>query len=154
MELQDSISKVQVEDFAQVLDVWEASVRETHHFVKEEDIQFFRPLVRDVIPTIELYCVRDEAGVVAGFISVSDDNIDMLFVDPDWRGKGIGTRLIRFAVDSLGATSVDVNEQNQQALGFYLHMGFEVIGRSELDGTGKPYPILYMRLADSHSETH
>jgi hypothetical protein len=33
-----------------------------------------------------------------------------------------------------------VNEQNVQAVGFYLHMGFEIVARSELDGTGKPYP--------------
>lgn len=40
---------------------------------------------------------------------------------------------------------LDVNEQNEQAVGFYLHMGFEVAGRSELDGTGKPYPLLHLR---------
>jgi putative acetyltransferase len=50
-------------------------------------------------------------------------------------------------VEALKATRVDCNEQNEQALGFYLKMGFEVIGRSELDGTNKPYPILHMRLA-------
>ena len=41
---------------------------------------------------------------------------------------------------------VDVNEQNPQALGFYQHYGFEVIDRSPLDGSGKPYPILHMAL--------
>ncbi|TMD66902.1 MAG: GNAT family N-acetyltransferase [Chloroflexi bacterium] len=46
-----------------------------------------------------------------------------------------------------GATTVDVNEQNDQALGFYLRMGFVVVGRSELDSNGKPYPLLHMRLA-------
>jgi putative acetyltransferase len=42
---------------------------------------------------------------------------------------------------------VDVNEQNEQALGFYRHLGFEVVGRSPLDGQGKPYPLLHMTLA-------
>jgi len=31
-------------------------------------------------------------------------------------------------------------------VGFYEHMGFEIISRSELDGLGKPYPILHMQL--------
>jgi hypothetical protein len=46
----------------------------------------------------------------------------------------------------MGATTVDVNEQNPQAVGFYLHIGCEVVGRSELDGMGKPYPLLHLRL--------
>jgi putative acetyltransferase len=54
--------------------------------------------------------------------------------------------LIRHAVDELHATELHVNEQNDQALGFYLRMGFEVIGRSDLDGMGKPYPLLHMRV--------
>ena len=41
---------------------------------------------------------------------------------------------------------LDVNEQNEQALGFYLHMGLEVVGRSERDDFGKPYPLLHMRV--------
>ncbi len=40
-----------------------------------------------------------------------------------------------------------VDEQNEQAVGFYLKMGFEVAGRSELDSTGKPFPLLHMALA-------
>lgn len=39
----------------------------------------------------------------------------------------------------------DVNEQNEQAIGFYIYKGFSVAGRSELDGTGKPYPILHLK---------
>jgi putative acetyltransferase len=39
-----------------------------------------------------------------------------------------------------------VNEQNPQSVGFYLHTGFKVVGCSELDGMGKPYPLLHLRL--------
>jgi putative acetyltransferase len=31
-------------------------------------------------------------------------------------------------------------------------MGFELIGRSELNGTGKPYPILHMQLISEQQE--
>jgi putative acetyltransferase len=41
---------------------------------------------------------------------------------------------------------VDVNEQNDQAVGFYRRMGFEVAGRSAVDGLGQPFPLLHMRL--------
>lgn len=44
------------------------------------------------------------------------------------------------------ALSVDVNEQNPQAVGFYLHYGFVQTGRSPLDGEGRPFPLLHMSL--------
>jgi putative acetyltransferase len=147
--LQDGIFPVYPEDYPRVVEVWEASVRATHDFVAASDIEIFRPLVGEALPNLTLACVRDDEGQVAGFIGVTDSNIDALFVHPDWRGQGVGRRLIRHAVDDLKATSVDVNEQNGQALGFYLRMGFEVVGRSELDGLGKPYPLLHMRLASA-----
>jgi putative acetyltransferase len=70
----------------------------------------------------------------------------MLFISPDVRGKGIGALLAAYAIKSQGATKVDVNEQNEQALGFYLHIGFSITGRSPVDGQGKPYPLLHMAL--------
>lgn len=41
---------------------------------------------------------------------------------------------------------VDVNEQNDKALKFYLHMGFEVILRDEFDSMGNHFPILHMKI--------
>ena len=146
MQLQAGIFPVHPEDYPRVVDVWEASVRATHHFVKEEDIQIFRPMVRDGLPHVQrLACIRDAEGQVAGFVGVVDGKVEMLFLHPEARGLGGGRRLLEYAVDTLGATELDVNEQNEQAVGFYLRMGFMVTGRSELDGTGKPYPLLHMR---------
>jgi putative acetyltransferase len=96
-----------------------------------------------------LVCVRDEGGQVAGFAGVADGKLEALFVHPSWRGKGIGRRLLQHAVNSLGATTLDVNEQNDQAVGFYLRMGFEVAGRSELDSMGQPFPLLHLRARDA-----
>jgi putative acetyltransferase len=55
-------------------------------------------------------------------------------------------------VTALGATRLDVNEQNDQAVGFYRRMGFAAVGRSERDYTGKPYPLLHMRLSTPPEE--
>jgi len=148
MQPQDIISPVQPEDFPRVVEVWEASVRATHDIVSEADIQLFKPLVRDGLPHVEtLACVREADGQVVGFVGVKADEVEMLFVHPAWRGQGIGRQLLTYAVTTLGATILDVNEQNEQALGFYLRMEFEVVGRSPLDGMGKPYPLLHMRKA-------
>ena len=147
MSLLADISPVAPEDYLRVVEVWEASVRATHHFVAESDIEIFRPLVFDELPHTDLACVRDGNGLVAGFIGIAEGKVEMLFIHPDYREQGIGRTLLSYAINERGATTVDVNEQNDQALGFYMRMGFEVVARSELDSNGKPYPLLHMRLA-------
>lgn len=135
-------------DYPELIAVWEASVRATHDFLSEEDIQALRPLIREqYFDAVELYCVRDERGAIQGFCGVAQGNLEMLFVAPESRGRGIGTALCRHAVDHLGVSRVDVNEQNPQALGFYEHFGFKIIGRSPLDGQGNPFPLLHLALS-------
>lgn len=135
------------DDFGEIVEVWEASVRATHHFLSEEDILFFRPLIlSDYLAAVDLYCLKDESGRIHGFLGVAGENVEMLFLDPRSRGRGLGKRLLAFALDKLGARKVDVNEQNPDAVGFYEHMGFRVTGRSPLDGAGKPFPLLHMEI--------
>jgi len=147
MWLREGVSAIGPDDFPRVVEVWEASVRATHTFATEADIEVIRPLVRDGLPDVpHLLGVRDSVGQVVGFIGVENGKVEMLFVDPTWRDQGIGRRLLSYTVTTLGATELDVNEQNPQALGFYLPMGFEVVGRSAVDSIGKPYPLLHMRV--------
>src|SRR5213596_92344 len=147
MSLFAEISPVAPEDYPRVVEVWEASVRATHHFVAESDIEMFRPLVFDELPHTDLACVLEVNGMVAGFIGIAEGKVEMLFIHTDDRAQGIGRTLLRYEMNERGATTVDVNEQNDQALGFYMRMGFEVVARSELDSNGKPYPLLHLRLA-------
>lgn len=101
--------------------VWEASVRATHHFLSEPDIQFFKPLVRDGLQGLaHLFCLRDMPGDLVGFVGVADGKMEALFVHPSWHRAGIGRRLAGHAMVKLGATAIDVNEQNEQAVVFYL----------------------------------
>ncbi len=147
MTLRDGVFQVNSEDFPRAVEVWEASVRATHDFVAEEDIQVFRPMVAAALPVIKnLACLRDHTGQLMGYVAVVEGKVEMLFLHPESRGQGGGKRLLDYAIHSFGAVELDVNEQNLQALGFYQRMGFEITGRSELDGSGKPYPILHMRL--------
>jgi putative acetyltransferase len=150
MQTQEDITEIAAEDLPRVVAVWEASVRATHHFLTEADIQYIKSLVADDLAQVEtLLAVRDGDGQVVGFIGVEGDEVAALFIHPDWRGRGIGRRLFTYAVETLGATSVDVNEQNDQAVGFYRRMGCEVGGRSESDGLGQPFPLLHMRLSQA-----
>ncbi|WP_233613110.1 GNAT family N-acetyltransferase [Leucobacter edaphi] len=58
----------------------------------------------------------------------------------------IGTALLDEVIARHGVTKVDVNEQNTGALGFYLRQGFVQVGKSELDGDGRPHPLLHLEI--------
>ncbi|GAA1689353.1 GNAT family N-acetyltransferase [Kribbella yunnanensis] len=141
------IGVVRAGEFGRAAELWEASVRATHDFVTEADLDVFRPLVREAIAGIpQLAGLRDEVGYLIGFVGVAEGNVEMLFLDPAYRGRGGGTLLLDHACKEFAATAVDVNEQNAQAVGFYEQYGFTLVGRSERDSTNKPYPILHYTL--------
>ena len=141
------IDDIKKTEYNEIVNIWEASVRATHHFLKEEDIQFFKPLILNTyLDAVELKCVRNEENKIIGFLGVAEQNLEMLFIHPDFRGKQIGKTLLNFSIEKMNVKKVDVNEQNDQAVGFYKKCGFETTSRSELDSSGKPYPTLLMKL--------
>lgn len=132
-------------DYPTLVEIWERSVRATHEFLTENDIMEIRDsLIPEYFKEVSLYVIYDEE-TIAGFIGLYDHNIEMLFVDSKSIGKGLGSKLLDFA-KSLGADSVDVNEQNPRALGFYQTHGFRVVNRDEHDSDGRPFPILHLKL--------
>ena len=132
-------------DYQTLVEIWERSVRATHSFLTEKDIMDIREsLISKYFRAVSLYVVYDEE-TIAGFMGLYDHNIEMLFVDSKSIGKGLGSKLLDFA-KSLGADSVDVNEQNPRALGFYQTHGFRVVNRDEHDSDGRPFPILHLKL--------
>jgi len=142
------IYPVQESDFEAITTVWEASVRATHHFLQDADIRALRPLVREqYLPMVELRIYRDEEQSIVGFLGVAENRLEMLFVAPQVFGLGIGKQLLRYAIEQLNVSELDVNEQNPQALGFYHNQGFVITGRSPLDGQGNPFPLLHLRYA-------
>ena len=132
----------------ELLGVWERSVRATHLFLSDGEVRSIREYVPQALfGAAHLLVAEDEAGAPAAFMGVEDGTLEMLFIDPEERGKGLGSRLLRRGIESYGVRRLAVNEQNPRAAGFYEHMGFEAYARSETDEQGNPYPILYMRLA-------
>ena len=142
------IRPVHPSEYEELVCIWEASVRETHDFLTPSDIQGLRaPLLEEWLPAVTLKACVSEEGLILGFSGLLSGKLEMLFLSPAARGQGAGRLLLEDAIVNLSVRSVDVNEQNEQAVGFYKHMGFEVFDRSPVDSQGKPFPLLHMRLS-------
>ena len=130
-----------------MIDLWERSVRATHHFLSPSDIDFFKSLVEGIdFNTFDVYVAFDDNNNMLGIMGVADRKLEMLFLAPEYFGKGIGKVMMNFALNELNVNQVDVNEGNVNATRFYEKFGFKVYDRTELDDHGKPYPILKMKL--------
>ena len=139
------IRKVKATDYPRLMEIWESAVSSTYDFLKEEDFLYYKEQLPVYFQHVTLFGFEQE-GILIGFMGIAEGNLEMLFVDDNYRGTGIGKRLITYAIGNLQVTKVDVNEQNIQAVGFYKYMGFSIYKRSNLDGEGKEYPILHMQL--------
>jgi putative acetyltransferase len=130
----------------QLVQLWEGSVRATHAFLNDAAIREIKvdvPAALQNVPT--LVVASDAAAVPVGFMGVAADKLEMLFVAADARGQGVGRQLLQFGLAQFDLRTVLVNEQNPQARGFYEHMGFQVVSRSELDEQGRAYPVLTLQ---------
>ncbi len=144
MDSIEDISDSREASLPELLPLWEASVRATHHFLTESDIAGLKPLVEAGLRGVATLAVIRDGERIAGFAGVEDGKLEMLFLRPGSRGHGYGRKLLQYAVERHGVKYLDVNEQNPEALGFYEHCGFAVYGRSEADGQGNPFPLLHM----------
>ena len=142
------IRRARIDDRTHLVMLWERSVRATHDFLTEQDIVALRPFVAEEFASeaYEWWVLEVPDGRVVGLLGYAPNTIEGLFIDPDHRGKGTGTALIGHAQQlSGGVLKVDVNEQNDGALGFYQRLGFTVVGRSPTDEADRPFPILHLR---------
>jgi putative acetyltransferase len=136
-------------DHEALVGIWLRSVRATHTFLSEQDIQSLLRPTRDYLTSdeTELWVLCSDSGELMGFMGMAGNKVDALFLAPEFHSRGGGRRLVRYAQQLRGELTVDVNEQNPVARRFYEACGFVVEGRSELDDAGRPFPLLHMRLA-------
>ena len=130
---------------AELLNVWEGSVRATHLFLSDAEVKSIKEYVPQALESVEHLIVAEAEKPIA-FMGTQNGRLEMLFIAPEERGKGIGKQLMQYGIQNYGVTEVTVNEQNPQAVGFYEHMGFKTYKRTDLDEEGSPYPLLYMKL--------
>ena len=140
-----SIRRSRPEEGERLVSLWCRSVDATHDFLSKGYRAELEEQVSSFLPVAPLWVAANEQDEPVGFMLLTEGHMDALFIDPVARGSGVGKRLIEHALALAPDLTTDVNEQNKQAVGFYLKLGFVVTGRSENDDAGKPYPLLHLR---------
>jgi putative acetyltransferase len=132
-------------DVPRALEIWRSAVDATHGFLSPADRAEIDVMVaKQFLPNAELWLAQNDDGLVVGFLVMDGSAIDALFVDPLFHGRGFGTRLLDHALTLSPNATVDANEQATNALPFYLRHGFRIVGRSETDPHGRPYPLIHL----------
>ena len=133
------------DDVLRALQIWRDAVDATHGFLTPEHRAEIDVMVAEqFLPNADLWLATNEAGRPVGFLVMDGGMIDALFVDPAVHGQGYGTRLLSKALELSPNATVDASEQATNALPFYLSRGFRVVGRSETDPQGRPYPLIHL----------
>lgn len=131
------------DEWPRIIAVWRSAVEATHAFLTPSDVDGYeRRMAADYLPAVTL-TVATVDGRIVGFSGLADGTLEMLFVDADEHGRGVGSALLGDALTRVPGLRVDVNEQNPQAVGFYRHHGLRETGRSVTDGEGRPFPLLH-----------
>ena len=131
----------------QLLKVWESSVKATHLFLSDNELNSIKRYVPQALTAVPVLVIAEnENGIPVGFMGIADKKLEMLFVSNENRGQGIGKKLIQYGIKNYSVDNLAVNEQNPLAIGFYEHMGFETYKRTDSDEQGNPYPLLYMKI--------
>ena len=126
--------------------IWKDSVRATHLFLSEAEIQEIKAYVPQALTGVSHLLVAERApGQPVAFMGIEGPRLEMLFLSPAERGAGLGRQLLEYGIRHYHLQELTVNEQNPQAVGFYQHMGFETYRRTDCDEQGGPYPLLYMK---------
>lgn len=84
-------------------------------------------------------------GVVKGFVRMDGVEIRKLFVEPVLQGRGIGSALLEFAVENLGAEKLWALEKNTRAIAFYGRHGFLPTGEKRYEEDTTEFLVLLTR---------
>lgn len=147
MKVIDIDLKDRSEDLVEkLLVIWESSVKETHLFLSDNEINGIKKYVPQALKEIpRLILLKNDKDAPVGFMGIVDHHLEMLFIASGERGRGFGKKLLEYGITEYSINDLAVNEQNPRARGFYEYMGFEVYKRTEFDEQGNPYPLLYMK---------
>ena len=119
------IRKLQKVDIYRVADIWLKTNLKAHFFIPEQYWISNYEFVKEMLPQAEVYVYEDDK-MIQGFIGVSDEYIEGIFVSDEMQSRGIGKMLLDYIKDKKDRLQLKVYQKNVRAMSFYQREGFTI----------------------------
>ena len=119
------IRKLQKVDINRVADIWLKTNLKAHFFIPEQYWISNYEFVKEMLPQAEVYVYEDDK-MIQGFIGVSDEYIEGIFVSDEMQSRGIGKMLLDYIKDKKDKLQLKVYQKNVRAMSFYQREGFTI----------------------------
>ncbi len=119
------IRKLQKVDINRVADIWLKTNLKVHFFIPEQYWISNYEFVKEMLPQAEVYVYEDDK-MIQGFIGVSDEYIEGIFVSDEMQSCGIGKMLLDYIKDKKDKSQLKVYQKNVREMSFYQREGFTI----------------------------
>ena len=121
------IRKYNETEIPRLINIWEEASTKAHPFLSTAFTQMVKKAMTEMyLPNSDTW-VFEESNEIIGFISMLENEIGGLFVDPKHHSKGIGTSLVSHIKQFHKVLEVEVFEKNKIGKPFYEKYGFKLI---------------------------
>ena len=137
------IRALQKTDIDRVVEIWLGANLQAHSFIPAQYWESNLSAVKDMLPRAEVY-VYESDQMIHGFIGLSGDYIEVLFVSEAMRSHGIGTCLLNFVKAKKPKLRLQVYQKNLRAIRFYQKEEFVIHHEGVDEDTGeKDYEMIW-----------
>ena len=141
------IRKLQEPDVDRVMALWLGANLKAHDFVPAAYLRSNFEPVKEMLPQAEVY-VYEDAGEIQGFVGLTGEYIEGIFVADETQSQGIGKRLLDHMKAIKDTLHLSVYQKNTRAIRFYQREGFVIQHEGSDESTGeKEYTMLWRQAA-------
>lgn len=130
------IRELRKADINQVADIWLDTNIKAHYFIPAQYWKSNFELVKELLLQATVYVYENKQGI-QGFIGLSDEYIEGIFVSAAMQSQGIGKILLNYAKGKRDKLRLNVYQKNTKAISFYQREGFEIQCSGLEEATGE-----------------
>ena len=123
-------------DINKVAEIWLDTNIKTHYFISAQYWKSNFELVKELLLQATVYVYEDKQEI-QGFIGLSNEYIEGIFVSAEMQSQGIGKILLNYVKGKRNKLILNVYQKNTRAISFYQREGFEIQYSGLDDATGE-----------------
>ena len=112
-------------DINKVAEIWLDTNIKTHYFIPAQYWKRNFDLVKELLLQATVYVYEDKQEI-QGFIGLSNEYIEGIFVSAEMQSQGIGKILLNYVKGKRNKLILNVYQKNTRAISFYQREGFEI----------------------------